>query len=184
MLWIHRVRPWHTHTQTHARTHAHSQQSCSASTPCNPSDKLQRLLLLLFSPPPPPSLHSASSCNWIWIKMAFPFLLYSSLLWLKRDLPGEITRKHTRSHTHVLARSWTASRCWRCVLCKKKEEKNIFTNKQALPASTTSPHSPHSPAACTIVTSSIARGHQPLLPSLVFHRSTSSSLPHTLSLRP
>lgn len=51
-----------THTQTQARsrthTHARSQQSCSASTPCNPSDKLQRLLLLLFSPPPPPSLHS------------------------------------------------------------------------------------------------------------------------------
>lgn len=33
--------------------------------------------------------------------MAFPFLLYSSLLWLKRDLPGEITRKHARSHTRT-----------------------------------------------------------------------------------
>lgn len=84
----------HTHTNIQMHAHTHSQQSCSASTPCNPSDKLQRLLLLSRPPPPSLTLLSPSSCNWIWIKMAFPFLLYSSLLWLKRDLPGEITQTH------------------------------------------------------------------------------------------
>lgn len=117
--------------------------------------------------PPPPfssstslTLLSPSSCNWIWIKMAFPFLLYSSLLWLKRDLPGEITHKH------------------RCTLTDCSAEtlhlrKNIFTNKQA----PTLTHHPSLPPACTIATSSIARGQQPLLPSLSF---TALLLSHTL----
>lgn len=45
----------------------------------------------------------------------FPFLLHSPLLWLKRDLPVEITRK--RSHTHTCtehARLWTAAQR-RCI---------------------------------------------------------------------
>lgn len=37
--------------------------------------------------------------------MAFPFLLHSFPLWLKRDLPGEITHKDTHTNTHTHARS-------------------------------------------------------------------------------
>lgn len=83
----------------HTNVLTHSKQSCSASISCcNPSDTLQRLLLLVSSSTSL-ILLSSSSCNWIWIKMAFPFLLFSSLLWLKRDLPGEITRMQRYSYT-------------------------------------------------------------------------------------
>lgn len=68
-----------------------------------------------------------SSCNWIWIKMAFPFLRYSSLLWLKRDLPAEITHNYRHTYTHKLTD---------CSADTLHLRKNIFTNKQH-------PHPPH-----------------------------------------
>ncbi len=37
------------------------------------------------------TLSPSSSSNWIWIKMAFPFLLCFFFVWLKTDLPREIT---------------------------------------------------------------------------------------------
>lgn len=36
------------------------------------------------------TLSPSSSSNWIWIKMAFPFLLCFFFVWLKTDLPREI----------------------------------------------------------------------------------------------
>lgn len=82
-----------------------------ASSSCNPSDKLQDLLLLLYSSP-------SSSSNWIWIKMAFPFLLCFCFVWLKTDLPREITVSGEKSHLR----------------------KNVFTNpKQQSPSPSISP---------------------------------------------
>lgn len=104
--------------QTHTHTHTFKKQSCPASASCNPSDKLQ-CLLLFSSPTSLLASLSSSSCNWIWIKMAFPFLLHSFPLWLKRDLPGEITHKDTHTNTHTRSQQRDVA-----------FEGNIFTNKR------------------------------------------------------
>lgn len=62
----------------------------SASSLCNPSDKLQALLLLLLLPPFVHSLSSSSS-NWIWIRWFSLFVFYSFFIWLNMGLLEEIT---------------------------------------------------------------------------------------------
>lgn len=63
----------------------------------------------------------------------FPFLLHSPLLWLKRDLPVEITHTRSRTHTH---RTCAPVDCSAETLHLRK---NIFTNKQGPPPPLTDP---------------------------------------------
>lgn len=72
----------------------------SASSLCNPSDKLQALLLLLLLPPFVHSLSSSSS-NWIWIRWFSLFLFYSFFIWLKMGLLEEITVNSGEKKSHL-----------------------------------------------------------------------------------
>ena len=164
------------HTHTHARTvSSHVLPALLVIPQTNYNVFSSSSFLLLHLP------HS-TLCFQLQLDLDKDGFSFSSLFFAalaKEGFAREITRKHGRSH----ARTRTLVDCITLLTLRfvqKKQKKNIFTNKQALPAS---PTSPHSPPACTIATSSIARGHQPLLPSLVFYRFASSSLPQTLSLR-
>lgn len=118
-----------THTNTEMHVHARSQvlPAFLVIPQTNYNVFSSSVPLFSFSTSLTPLL--LSSCNWIWIKMAFPFLLYSSLLWLKRDLPREITHNHRHTNTRTLTDCSTETLHLR---------KNIFTNKQRPP-----PPAPH-----------------------------------------
>lgn len=78
--------------------------------------------------------------------MAFPFLLCSSLLWLKRDLPGEIT------HKQICARL-------QCGDTAFEEKTSLLTNT----------HYPLPLPHCTIVICFVAGGQQTSPSLTVFH---------------
>lgn len=147
MYWIHGVRSWLTHIQMCSNTvSSHVLPALLVIPQTNYNVFSSSFLLLQF----PCSIPSPSSCNWIWMKMAFPFLLYSSLLWLKRDLPGEITHKHRYMQA-----------------CKTSTQRHYIGGK-AFFLTNTPTHSWKPSLACTKVTCCIARGQRPLLLLLYF----------------
>lgn len=89
---------------THAQIHTRSLQSCSASTPCNPSDKLQRLLLLLSSflllrlPRCTPSFQLQLDLD--KDGFSFSFVFFPALA--KEGFAcGDYTQSETRIHAHA-----------------------------------------------------------------------------------